>query len=64
MTYSDICKKLGFDPIVDGYEYKNSGHEDDTQVSPFSILSIEESDFLSGYLIAHRSEMKSEPKRK
>ena len=64
MTYSDICKKLGFDPIVDGYEYKYSGYEDDTQVSPFSILTLEESDFLSEYLIAHRSEMKSEPKRK
>ena len=64
MTYSDICKKLGFDPVVDGYNYKYSGHEDDSQVSPFHILTEEESDFLLGYMIAHRKEMKSEPKKK
>mgnify|MGYP004551307315 FL=1 len=63
MTYSDICKKLGFDPVADGYDYKYSGHEDDSQVSPFSILTDEESDFLLGYMIAHRKEMKSEPNR-
>ena len=63
MTYSDICKKLGFDPVVDGYNYKYSGHEDDSQVSPFHILTEEESDFLLGHMIAHRKEMKSEPKK-
>lgn len=58
MTYLGICEKLGFDPIVDGYKYKDSGHEDDTQVSPFSVLTLEESDFLSEYLLSHRNEMK------
>lgn len=58
MTYFGICEKLGFDPIVDGYKYKVSGHEDDTQVSPFSVLTLEESDFLSEYLLSHRNEMK------
>lgn len=53
MTYSAICQKLGFDPIVDGYNYKHSGHEDDTQVSPFSVLTLEELDFLSDYIKKH-----------
>lgn len=63
MTYSEICNKLGFDPVADGYDYKHSGHEDDSRVSPFSVLTDEESDFLLYYMIAHRKEMKSEPKR-
>lgn len=63
MMYSDICKKLGFNPVSDGYSYKYSGHEDDSQVSPFSVLTEEESNFLLDYMIAHRKEMKSEPKR-
>lgn len=63
MTYSDICKKLGFDPVVDGYDYKYAGYEDDSRISPFSILTDEESDFLLDYMLAHRKEMKSEPKR-
>ena len=62
MTYKQICEKLGFDPIVDGYDYKFSGHKDDTQVSPFAVLTDEESDFLADYVIEHRSEMKTEPK--
>lgn len=64
MKYSDICQKLGFDPVADGYEYKFSGHEDDTQPSPFSILTYEESKFLTDYMIQHRYEMKTEPKTK
>ena len=62
MTYSEICKKLGFDPVVDGYDYKYSGHEDDSQISPFSILTDEESDFLLNYMIAHRKEMNQKNK--
>ena len=54
MTYNAICKKLGFDPIVDGYEYKVSDHEDDRQVSPFAVLDIAELDFLANYLKEHR----------
>ena len=64
MTYKQICEKLGFDPVVDGYDYKFSGHEDDTQVSPFAVLTDEELDFLADYVIEHRSEMKTEPKNK
>lgn len=54
MTYKKICDKLGFDPVVDGYNYKFSGHEDDTQVSPFAALTDEESDFLFDYLFGNR----------
>lgn len=54
MTYKDICNKIGFDPIKDGYDYKFSGHEDDTQVSPFSVLTLEELDFLSDYIEKHK----------
>ena len=54
MTYRDICNKIGFDPIVDGYDYKYSGHEDDTQISPFSALTLEELDFLSDYIEKHK----------
>ena len=64
MKYLNICKKLGFDPVADGYDYKHSGHEDDTQQSPFSVLTDEESEFLLDYMLEHRSEMKSEPKNK
>ena len=64
MTYEALCKKLGFDPIVDGYDYKFSGHEDDTQISPFDVLTYEELDFLYDFLVEHRSEMKTEPKNR
>lgn len=55
MTYNKICAKLGFNPLVDGYNYKFSGHEDDTQVSPFAVLTIDELDFLYDYLIEHKA---------
>lgn len=54
MTYKTICNKIGFDPLVDGYDYKISNHEDDTQKSPFSSLTYEELDFLYRYLKEHR----------
>ena len=48
MTYENICKKLGFD--IEDYEPVVSDHEDDSRVSPFSVLTIEESEFLYDYL--------------
>lgn len=54
MTYEAICKKIGFDPIVDGYNYNYSDHEDDRHVSPFASLSLEELDFLADYYKKHR----------
>lgn len=54
MTYNDVCKKLGFDPVADGYNYKYSGHEDDTQVSPFSVLTLDELDILADYIKQHK----------
>lgn len=48
--YQRICEKLGFIPSE--YEYDGPLTEDDTWVNPFSVLTIEESDFLweNGYL--------------
>ena len=46
VRYEDIVKKLGFDPITGYYDYHYEGHEDDSHLSPFSILTDEESDFL------------------
>lgn len=51
--YDRICKKLGFIPS----EYTiESDTEDDTWVNPFSILTIEEQDYLydNGYLNPHK----------
>ena len=46
ITYESICKKLGFDPMKDPYPMVVHGYEDDSQVSPLSVLSSEEKDFL------------------
>lgn len=54
MTYDSICKKIGFDPLVDGYKFKISDHEDDRQVSPFAPLTLAELDFLADYIKKHR----------
>lgn len=53
ITFESICKKLGFNPITDKYDYKTSGYEDDSKTSPFSVLSLEESDFLCDYMKAN-----------
>lgn len=50
MTYESICEKLGFDPLKEQPKYNYNGHEDDSQKSPFSVLTLEELDFLEGYL--------------
>lgn len=48
--YKRICEKLGFIPSE--YKAPTTDSEDDTWVNPFSILTIEEQDFLydNGYL--------------
>ena len=48
ITYESICRKLGFD--TDTYKPVVSDYEDDSKVSPFSVLTIDESEFLSDYL--------------
>ena len=40
ITYESICEKLGFD--VDTYDPPLSDTEDDSMVSPFRNLSLEE----------------------
>ena len=48
--YERICKKLGFIPSE--YKYDGQIEEDDTWVNPFSVLTVEENDYLyeNGYL--------------
>ena len=48
--YQRICKKLGFIPSED--KSLQVSTEDDNWVNPFSVLTIEEQDFLyeHGYL--------------
>lgn len=53
MTYQRICTKLGFDP--ENYEPEVSDFEDDSKVNPFSVLTIEESEFLYEYMMKHKN---------
>lgn len=48
--YERICKKLGFIPSE--YKYDGPIGEDDTWVNPFSVLTVEENNYLyeNGYL--------------
>ena len=57
ITYEEICKKIGFDPIEKGLNYTVADHEDDSQISPFSVLNQEELEFLTDYLIRNRSKL-------
>lgn len=58
ITYKSICEKIGIDPIKDGKILEPSNHEDDTPISPFSVLTTEELVFLTDYLMEHRQELK------
>lgn len=59
ITYESVCKKLGFDPIVDAVEFFMNipDHEDDSRVSPGSILTQEELDVLTEHLIQNRDKL-------
>ena len=47
ITYEDIVKKLGFDPINNPRKFDNPApYEDDSIPSPYRILNEEEKDFL------------------
>ena len=50
ITYESICAKLGFDPIVNPPKINYKGHEDDSEESPYAILTLEESKFLCDYV--------------
>ncbi len=54
MRYKDICKKIGFDPLKDGYPFGVADHEDDRQESPFKLLNLAELEFLYVYYNKHR----------
>lgn len=57
ITYTNICEKLGFDPISDDVELHTPGHEDDSVESPFAKLSSAELTFLAEHLIANRDKL-------
>ena len=59
ITYEDVCKKLGFDPITDDVEYFKhiSDHEDDTQVSPTRILTDEEHEVYFAHLMENKDKL-------
>lgn len=59
ITYESVCKKLGFDPIVDDVEFFMNipDHKDDSRVSPGSILTQEELDVLTEHLIQNRDKL-------
>lgn len=54
ITYNSICEKLGFDLMKGEYKQKVSDFEDDSIVSPFSVLTDDESNFLFEYLLENR----------
>ena len=53
ITFENICQKLGFNPLTDKQNYKFSGHEDDSKPSRYSVLSLEEIEFLCDYMKAN-----------
>lgn len=57
MSFDALCAKMGYNPLKDKYPNPIKDHEDDSQVSPFSVLSLEELEFMTDYLIAHRNEI-------
>lgn len=65
ITYESVCKKLGFDPIVDDVEFFMNipDHEDDSRVSPGSILTQEELRVLTKHLIQNRDKLERYMKR-
>lgn len=52
VTFEKICDKLGF--IPGKCEVQLSGDEDDSKQSSYSVLTMEESDFLLDYLLSHK----------
>lgn len=55
ITYEAICKKLGFDPMKDkpASDNKKDPWLIDDSESPYSVLTMEESDFLIDYYKHH-----------
>lgn len=61
MYFEALCEKMGYNPLKDENPYKGILKKhvfNDNLVSPFSVLSIEESEFMTNYLIEHRDEIK------
>lgn len=53
LTYEGICKKLGFNPLKGEHQQQRSKEDDwlidDSKKSPYSVLTLEELDFLCDY---------------
>lgn len=47
-TYENICEKLGFDFMTYKSETKDTEYDGD-ELNPFSVLSMEELDFVMKY---------------
>lgn len=59
ITYESVCEKLGFDPITDDIDFFDNlpDHEDDSRVSPGSVLTQEELGVLTEHLIQNRDKL-------
>lgn len=59
ITYESVCEKLGFDPITDDVDiYDNlPDYEDDSRVSPFSVLTQDELRVFTKHLIQNRDKL-------
>ena len=57
ITYDSICKKLGFDPLIDHIVISSATHEDDRVESPFAKLTAEELDILGDHLLRNTDKL-------
>ena len=57
INYDSICKKVGFDPMTSNRVNECSDYEDDSKPSPYSVLNLEELNFLIDYLKKNKYNM-------
>lgn len=57
LIFDELCAKMKYNPLKDPYPDTLANQKDDSPSSLFSILSLEEMQFMSSYLIAHRDEI-------
>ena len=53
MTYESLCRKMNYDPLKD--VLPESGAECYDVETPFSVLTLEELDFLEDYIFNHKA---------
>lgn len=61
MSFESLCEKMGFNPLKDRYPIKPSNKYiyDGEDTSPFSVLTDEEAEFMTDYLLSHRDQIKT-----